>query len=642
MNIRRQIPPRPAAQRGMALLLIAVFLVLGGTWAIMSALNAARRDTAATRTLNGEVLRQAKAGLLGYLSVKAGADAYPGSLPCPEDPNPSIEGAAQSYCTLPAVGRLPWRTLGMDKLTDSAGEPLWYVLSPGFNRANSGVALKINSDTPAQLTLDGSASAAVALIIAPGAPMNVKAAAGCSARTQVRNQSFPLDHRDYLECENASSPVDIAFVSLGPSDSFNDQVLAVSHADVFNVVEAAVAKRIESEIAPLIRGVYDSADWNSTATTPKFPFAAPFDNPDTSSFTGSVGTYQGLLPLTYSTLPNSSDPCVSGGSDPRCNPSLVAWRHDGTLSRTVPLWIKNNARVSVSCIPSASPSCTPPAGFAPATISVPAFNPYISVTEVWNGNTTDRSTLTRLDCSATTSTLLSCAVTYGRSCDGCSAFHTVRPRVRLTARALNVAKAFKTFNPTTISDFPSQFQERTTATSYGASPLGVLRGDGDADITTEWLLPSKSCNSSFCYTFTITIPIGLIMDHAVVSSADGVTGWFISNGWHKLTYYAISSGNAPGSSGSCVAGGSPACLTVNGSSGTTSPNAILILAGRNIGANARPSSTLADYLESANADGADTVFESTAPPTLSLSTLSGNYSKPLASVFNDRLMSLYP
>ena len=621
---RRRTYRRARNQRGAALLIFAVILVLGSMLAIVAALNAVRNDTAAIQISNATVLQQAKSALLGYVAIQAGSssNAYPGKLPCPEDPNPSTpypaEGTAASYCSLPAIGRLPWRTLGIDKLTDSAGEPLWYVLSPGFNRASSGTSLKINSNTPAQLTLDGTSNAAIALIIAPGKAMNVQAATGCTARSQVHSQTYPFDYRDYLECDNATSPADSSFVSVGPTDSFNDQVLAVSHTDVFNVVDAAVAKRIETDIVPALQSVYASAQWNATATTPRFPFAAPFGNPDTSSYTGSAGTYQGLLPLSYSKQTDTVTDCVVSASDPRCNPSLVAWKTGAGLSDTVPLPIVSTARISAYS--------APPAGYTTATISVPSSSPFITVVEVANSNTT-RGTLSALNCNATTSTQISCGITYGRACSSypfsCTSL-TVQPRVRLTVRALNVANAFKAFDTTAIS--ASQFQVRTTATSYGASPLGVLRSDGDADITTEWLLPSRSCTVSQCSTYTVTIPIALIVDYYLANSGDSVTGWFLSNEWHKLTYYAVSTGNAPGGGGTCVAGGSPACLTVNAPSGTTSPNALLILAGRNIGTGTRPSSSLGDYLEGANADGADTVFAK----------------QPLSTTFNDRVSSIYP
>jgi hypothetical protein len=260
------------------------------------------------------------------------------------------------------------------------------------------------------------------------------------------------------------------------------------------------------------------------------------------------------------------------------------------------------------------------------TMTVP--NGYVSVTEVANPETT-RSTLTKLDCSATTSTQLSCAITYGRACgsypSACITPYTVQPRVRLTARARNVAEAFKAFDDsqvTALDNLYSQFMTGGNA-HFGASPLGALRDDGDADITTEWLLPSRSCTVSLCATYTIRIPIALITDHAIVNPAS----WFIANEWYKLTYYAASTANTPppgGGSGTCD--GTHPCLTVNSSSGSSSPNAILILAGRNIGSGSRPSGTLAYYLEGANADGADSIFEQ----------------KLLSRTFNDRVIKLYP
>lgn len=588
---------RPGKQAGLALLLIVGVLGLGAMLMLVRAFNQAALSDP-RRVGNERVLVDAKAALLLYVSTQAATEAYPGKLPCPEDTSKiglATEGEAQGYCSLPAVGRLPWKTLGLGAAPlDLDGEQLWYAVSPGFNRANSGVSLVINSNTPAGLSVDGSPARAVALIFSPGRALSGQ------TRTAVSSGSPPVA-ANYLDGENAT--LDTSFATYGPASSvnttFNDQVAIVTHQDLFNVVEPAVAKRIAIDIAPSLLGVYDSTDWNATAATPSFPFAAAFGNPDTSNYAGSTATYQGLLPLSYSKQPSTNNDCVVSGSDTRCNPSLVTWKTGSGLSYSAPQPIYDNDRWSVySNYP---------------TMNVPALNPYISVTEVWNSDTS-RGTLARLDCSATTATQISCVITYGRSCkdepDNCGS-RTVRPRVRLTVRAQNVAKALKAFDPYAIT--AGEFQMRTTATSYGASPLGVLRSDGDADITTEWLLPSRSCRISQCATYTITIPISLIADHFIANSADPETGWFLKNEWHKLTYYAVSSGNAPGGIGGCVAGGTPACLTLNAPSGTTSPRAILILAGRAIKAQVRPSGALANYLESENLTPVDNTFVTLNP-----------------------------
>ena len=225
-------------------------------------------------------------------------------------------------------------------------------------------------------------------------------------------------------------------------------------------------------------------------------------------------------------------------------------------------------------------------------------------------------------------------VGYGRSCNNyfsplfttCGT-RTETPTVRLTVRALNVARAIRTFD---ISPLAATFRSRTTATSYGASPLGVLRSDGDADITTEWVLPSKSCSSpetpGSCSTstgYTITIPIALLADHAIINSST-IEGWFVANDWHTVTYYAVGTGSAPGGAGSCSGA---TCLAVTGGS---NPGALLVYAGRDLltpipNPARRPSSTLSHYFEFSNATPDDT-YETRA----------------VRSTFNDRLITIYP
>ena len=118
----------------------------------------------------------------------------PGAFLCPEaaaNIGTGNEGLAQSNCTLPAIGRLPWKTIGIEKLQDASGEPLWYVVANGWAKPSSAANTIINSNCTdsvsamtcwsGQLTVDGNANAAVALIIAPGQALNVQASTGCTA-----------------------------------------------------------------------------------------------------------------------------------------------------------------------------------------------------------------------------------------------------------------------------------------------------------------------------------------------------------------------------------------------------------------------------------------------------------------------------
>jgi hypothetical protein len=121
-----------------------------------------------------------------------------------------------------------------------------------------------------------------------------------------------------VECLNTATST---FSTTGPSSSFNDQVVAITVADIMPVLEAAIASRIEREIVPALKSVYAAPDWGLSGN-PVYPFAAPFGNPGpgvgASSFQGAAGTFSGLLPFTYS---EGCDPTT----DPRCSTSLVAW-----------------------------------------------------------------------------------------------------------------------------------------------------------------------------------------------------------------------------------------------------------------------------------------------------------------------------
>ncbi len=311
-----------SAQRGAALVALMAIVLLAVSWLLLSKLDSADNFTAAARARNAAVLNRAKLALAGYVARQAvlAAESNPGRLPCPEARGyvgTANEGIAAGSCALPALGRLPWRTLGLDRARDAYGEPLWYAVSPGWALPRTTAQLTINSNSRGRLALDGREDAAVALIIAPGPALQVSASTGCTPRTQSRAMS-PPDARDYLECDNATLPADASFASAGPLGSFNDQVLPVTTADLLPGIEAAIKVRIERDIVPPLRDAYAGPDWGLPAGRAVFPYAAPFADPGASDFLGAVGNVQGLLPFSVS---RGCDP----GRDPRCIPSLIAW-----------------------------------------------------------------------------------------------------------------------------------------------------------------------------------------------------------------------------------------------------------------------------------------------------------------------------
>jgi len=313
---------RAGSQQGAALLALLALAVLAVSWFLLAALRDTGNYTAQARARNAAVMQRAKQALAGYIVRQAALqeEDNPGRLPCPEARGyigTASEGIAAGSCTLPALGRLPWRTLGLDRTLDAFGEPLWYAVSPGWALPKPGAELSINSDTEGGLALDGRENAAVALIIAPGPALAVLPVAGCVARTQSRGIT-PPDVRDYLECANADVPADARFASAGPLGTFNDQVLPVTAADLLPGLEAAIKVRIERDIVPALRQVYAGPEWGLPAGHVAFPYAAPFIDPGASDFRGAAGTTQGLLPF-------SAALGCAARSDARCIPSLTGW-----------------------------------------------------------------------------------------------------------------------------------------------------------------------------------------------------------------------------------------------------------------------------------------------------------------------------
>src|SRR3954470_8583376 len=151
-------------QRGVALIALLAIIALGATYLIYAALNANTASAAVERSKrDSQVLQQAKAALIGQIALQAAnsAEPNPGRLPCPESladagkaneglPANATVGNPFGYCGAggTVVGRLPWKALGVDKLQDSATEPLWYAVAPNWVIQTPAGNTTINSDNP--------------------------------------------------------------------------------------------------------------------------------------------------------------------------------------------------------------------------------------------------------------------------------------------------------------------------------------------------------------------------------------------------------------------------------------------------------------------------------------------------------------
>jgi hypothetical protein len=583
---RAGIPAR--GQRGFALIAIISLFVLMSAYLLLKQFNASSGFVADNRNYNAKVLNQAKQALIGYVAQHAAlaSEDNPGRLPCPEAAgyygDPVQEGIAAPNCTLPAVGRLPWRTLGLDKLVDSASEPLWYVVSPSWALSNSTtppLTTNINSNSLGQLTVDGVASDSVALIISPGKPFTVQAVAGCAAWSQAHpTTAGTLDLRNYLECENATSPADANFVTTGPSTSFNDQVLRVTTADLVPQIEAAIAKRIEREIVPALKTVYADPIWGSgiSAAKPLFPYPAPFGNPSTSNFQGAAvtvsGAPQGLLPF------NQTQGC-NPAADVRCTTTLTAW---------------------------ASPSPAPP----PDVTKVGGFGYFQTKACSWQSS----------------GDVAFCQGEYHEDDSNPSGSGMV---ISMTATINNVAMGLRVLD-TTKATISAKDDTEITWTTITPTLTATMNSNGSVTITLRGTLPNIDVMGWATYAdYSIRLERSVIADHALLDPANATTGWFVSNEWYRLLYYAPALGHTAAAlpMPSCTTAVS--CLSVANVTPSNAQRAILILGGRSVNGTARPSATLADYLESGNATGAFT-----------RKTVSASATIPMAQRFNDRIVVL--
>jgi hypothetical protein len=306
----------------IAIILLAI-LVMGSLYALLSNVNTATAELQQTRDdATSVALRQAKEALIAWSATHMNG---PGHLLCPDTDDDGEADTVTCGTAATRVGRLPWRTLALPDLRDGGGERLWYAVSRCFLERSTDQYCAdnyaVNSDTQGQLMVQGIApgSNIVAIIFAPG-----RALAGQNRSAATKNQVA-----NYLEGENQSAPVApceyVGPFNAGtgkydwcqdrfetrrrceqsdcPGGPFNDQLIVITHADLFNVVENAVARRLETEIAALLRYYRDR--WAALGTPGFFPFAVPAMSPGlpggppaASTFCGASPQAEGLLPAT--------------------------------------------------------------------------------------------------------------------------------------------------------------------------------------------------------------------------------------------------------------------------------------------------------------------------------------------------------
>jgi hypothetical protein len=300
-------------QQGAALMLLITVLVLGIAWYTVGALGKAAPTRAERDVRTAAALQAAKEALLGYVALRAAepTEENPGRLPCPE--NPGQPGTAQEGIAAPfpgfpnctQVGRLPWKTLGIDQLRDAEGEPLWYAVATGTWAllTSTTPTLSINPGLANQLNYDVSplpAPNVVAVIIAPGKSLNTLSAgappAGCTPLNQHANRyAVPYVAAKFLECGNEAAN----YRKAGPAGWSNDHSISITAAEVMDAIMGAVAERVQRQVAPAMNDWYNvqsPAIWGQSF----LPYASTFDslatNPSVNDLCGDDDRRDGMPP----------------------------------------------------------------------------------------------------------------------------------------------------------------------------------------------------------------------------------------------------------------------------------------------------------------------------------------------------------
>ncbi|MFN0040716.1 MAG: hypothetical protein ACKVP2_14490 [Burkholderiales bacterium] len=273
-----------------------LILVIGGTVTFFSLARGQTENLDRIRRTEITMM-QVKQAIIGWSASRTPTgstpNARPGELPCPDIDN---TGTDPGGCSAGAVGRVPWKTLGIPEPKDSDGETLWYAISGPFRYYHpTNNPAPIISDTLGNLTVYLGSSAttltsnAVAVIFSPGEPIGAQSrgctiGVNCNAErhcTTTPPSLTPLcNPTNYLESTGGGNNAQTGgpFVQAAKATGFNDRVLSVSNQDLMPLVEKRVAYELMSLLNQYRQAVgtypwadvYDG-DSNDGYNRPRFP-----------------------------------------------------------------------------------------------------------------------------------------------------------------------------------------------------------------------------------------------------------------------------------------------------------------------------------------------------------------------------------
>lgn len=372
-------------QKGMALIIFALALVLGATALLVSQL-----DSGGVKILRNnktvETLAEAKIATIGNI-VSGGSGVGLGVFPCSEDTtkiNFPTEGEANTGCsnTVVSIGRFAWKTLGSGVLRDGNTDKFWYAVSPGFRTA------PINSDSIGMLSVNGIQNQAIAIVFSPGTPLS-------GQLRPIPTVAIPPVVTDYLETENGDSDAD--FITGTSSATYNDNLLMIKQRDVFPILE----KRVLGEFKNYLNAY--KAVWG------RFPFPAPFGNPTTVNYVGNAALIGGFVPIS------SASPTTTWNTTAIPTPVIVSPTGNMVLAPACTL-ITGNTRIRCDITISSYNSANPPKVSISGVVDNIGFGFYDGFTDIFS--TTSSDVRVTIQSSAATITLASRVMSYNLNSAG--------------------------------------------------------------------------------------------------------------------------------------------------------------------------------------------------------------------------------
>jgi hypothetical protein len=293
-------------ERGAALMIMLLILVLGVSAVLATSLADRSRSTARIRD-SAAALAEAREALIGYaITYDAANPGTLGALPCPDinTTGSFAEGEAHGTACLAryrsVMGRFPWKTLGLEPARGDIGECLWYAVSGSWKAAGANRPEMLNPDTSGQFrviagdgvsVLSGATASErpVAIIIAPGAVLagrtRTTLAAGvpqCAGNYTAPNY---LDRHAASGIDNATLAStadaidDFLAADAGQAD-FNDQVVFVTRAEIEDRLmgRADVQAKLQDLTEAVAKCIADYGRRNpGGAADRRLPWPAPVD-----------------------------------------------------------------------------------------------------------------------------------------------------------------------------------------------------------------------------------------------------------------------------------------------------------------------------------------------------------------------------